>query len=123
MSPKFRDKYKESIIDELKSHFENESFYNKIYTEEELPNHVKPIDSKWVHTAKLNENGNLLKFKSRLVLRGFKQIYGDSYFQTYSPTASQDSIRNVIAHAAIKVIPLGFQNSLFKFTIRRNIIR
>ena len=101
MSPKFRDKYEESIIDELKSHFENESFYNKIYTEEELPYHVKPIDSKWVHTAKLNENGNLLKFKSRLVLRGFKQIYGDSYFQTYSPTASQDSIRNVIAHAAI----------------------
>ena len=101
MSDKFKDKYYQSILDELKSHFTNGSFYERIYNEEELPIGTKPIDSKWVHTAKVNENGNLMRYKSRLVLRGFKQIYGDSYFETYSPTASQDSIRSIIAHAAI----------------------
>ena len=101
MNEKYKDKYFQSIIDELNSHFINESFYPDIYVEEELPAGTKPIDSKWVYTAKVDENGNLTRYKSRLVLRGFKQIYQDSYFETYSPTASQDSIRTIISQAAI----------------------
>ena len=39
----------------------------------DIPNGKKAIDVKWVYKTKLNENGEIDKFKACLVMNGYKQ--------------------------------------------------
>jgi Reverse transcriptase (RNA-dependent DNA polymerase) len=55
--------------------------------------------SRFVFKRKFDENGNLLKYKARLVARGFSQIHGINYDETWSPTARWDSIRIILTIA------------------------
>ena len=57
------------------------------------------IDAKWVYTWKTDEQGWILKAKSRLVTRGFKQREGVYFGETFSPTLSSSCVRLVSAIA------------------------
>ena len=57
------------------------------------------IDAKWVYTWKTDEQGWILKAKSRLVARGFKQREGVYFGETFSPTLSSSCVRLVSAIA------------------------
>ncbi|RKK14004.1 hypothetical protein BFJ66_g18182, partial [Fusarium oxysporum f. sp. cepae] len=46
--------------------------------------HNRPLTVKWVFKVKKNEDGNLDKFKARLVVRGFEQQFGFDYNQTFA---------------------------------------
>ncbi|KAJ8523263.1 hypothetical protein ON010_g17600 [Phytophthora cinnamomi] len=46
---------------------------------------VKILTSRWVVSLKRDEHGNVIRYKSRLVIHGFKQHYGLEYWDTYSP--------------------------------------
>ena len=52
---------------------------------------------RFVFQTKL-DNDFLTKFKARLVLCGYSQIYGINYLITYSPTVGKDSLRIVIVY-------------------------
>ena len=58
----------------------------------ERPCHTNVIDLKWVFRVKKDEKGNIVKWKARLVARGFTQIYGVDYFETFAPIARLASI-------------------------------
>ena len=51
------------------------------------------IDAKWVYTWKVDEHGWVVKAKSRLVARGFKQREGVDFGETFAPIVSSSCVR------------------------------
>ena len=65
-----------------------------------LPLGAKVIKHKWVFIKKMKSNGNIDKFKARLVACGYAQVHGLNYFETFAPTVSLENVRMVLAMAA-----------------------
>jgi hypothetical protein len=61
--------------------------------------HGKLIKSKWVFKVKRNADGSVQRFRARLVAKGFTQVPGSDYYETYSPVFSYTSLRTVLAIA------------------------
>ena len=62
-----------------------------------LPPGKKALSSRWVFAVKKDKDGNIEKFKARFVARGFGQVYGSDYVDTFAPTAKLSSIRIYLA--------------------------
>ena len=65
-----------------------------------LPNEAKAIGVKWIYKTKLNELGEVDKFKARLVVKGYAQEYKVDYTEVFAPVARMDTVRMIIALAA-----------------------
>ena len=63
----------------------------------DIPPDRTPLQIIWVYKYKTDELGNVVLYKSRLVVRGDLAIQGFDYFETYSPVAKIDSIRLILA--------------------------
>jgi len=59
------------------------------------------IGSKWVLTRKRDAEGNVTRYKARLVAQGFSQRSGDDYSETFSPVTHITTIRLFFALAAL----------------------
>jgi hypothetical protein len=57
---------------------------------------------KWVFKTKCDANGRVVRYKCRFVCKGFMQIYGVDYFDTYAPVAAFKSIKLILCIAAIR---------------------
>ena len=42
----------------------------------DLPTRKKSVEYKWVYTIKYRDDGSLKRYKTRLVAKGYTQIYG-----------------------------------------------
>ncbi|KAK8597187.1 hypothetical protein V6N12_065663 [Hibiscus sabdariffa] len=73
---------------------------NQVWTLVEPPEGIKPIGCKWVFKKKTDMDGNVQTNKGRLVAKGFRQIHGIDYDETFSPVAMFKSIRILLAIAA-----------------------
>jgi hypothetical protein len=67
---------------------------------QECPDGFTPIKGKWVFVRKRDENGKIIRFKSRYVAQGFSQEFGVNYFGTYAPVMDKIQLRWMIAFAA-----------------------
>jgi Reverse transcriptase (RNA-dependent DNA polymerase) len=68
----------------------------------EMPSGKNIVSCKWVFKAKQDANGNVVRFKARLVARGFSQAYGVDYFETYAPVAKLATYRTIFALSALE---------------------
>jgi len=64
--------------------------------EDSKPN-TRLLGTKFVYVAKGDQDGNLVKFKARLVARGFEMIYNWDYRETYAPVAKETTIKWLLA--------------------------
>ncbi|KAH9679437.1 hypothetical protein KPL71_026134 [Citrus sinensis] len=73
---------------------------NKVWELISLPSGVKPIGCKWIFKTKRDSNGNVERYKERLVAKGFTQKEGIDYKETFSPVSTKDSFRTIMALVA-----------------------
>ncbi|KAK8690248.1 hypothetical protein V6N13_088949 [Hibiscus sabdariffa] len=73
---------------------------NQVWTLVEPSEGIKPIGCKWVFKKKTDMDGNVQTYKGRLVAKGFREIHGIDYDETFSPVAMFKSIRILLAIAA-----------------------
>lgn len=67
------------------------------------PQHKKAIGVKWIFRTKLNSDGSVNKYKARLVVKGYAQMFGVDFSETFAPVVRMDIIRMLLALAAQKV--------------------
>ena len=72
---------------------------NEVYEEVPRPS-GKVIGTKWVMRVKTDASGNLEKFKARVVAKGFRQVEGVDYEETFAPTVRFESVRAVVSLVA-----------------------
>ena len=75
-------------------------YENKVWTSIDLPNDRRAIENKWIFKKKTDADGNVTVYKSRLVAKGFQQVQGVDYDETFSPVAMLKSVRIMLAIAA-----------------------
>ena len=73
---------------------------NDVWDRVDLPKDRKAIGSKWVFKRKRNAEGNVERYKARLVAQGYTQKNAIDYDETFSPVVRFESIRTIIALAA-----------------------
>ncbi len=89
--------WRKAMDEELRSLQENE-----VWQVVPKPPNRKIVDSKWVYKVKTDADGNLERYKARLVARGFTQVPGQDFDEIFSPVVRYDSMRLLLAISASK---------------------
>jgi len=63
------------------------------------PEHKNIIGTKWVFRNKLNEQGEVIRNKARLVAQGYSQQEGIDYTETFAPVARLEAIMLLLSYA------------------------
>ncbi|GJV91368.1 retrovirus-related pol polyprotein from transposon TNT 1-94 [Tanacetum coccineum] len=64
------------------------------------PDKVMVITLKWIYKVKLDELGGILKYKARLVARGYRQDKGIDFKESFAPVARLEVVRSFLAFVA-----------------------
>ncbi|KAK2382406.1 putative mitochondrial protein [Trifolium repens] len=92
---------KETMQDEL-----NQFQRNDVWDLVPRPKHKNIIGTKWVFRNKLNEQGEVVRNKARLVAQGYSQQEGIDFTETFAPVARLEAIRLLLSYAVNNGITL-----------------
>jgi hypothetical protein len=90
-----KKQWEAAINDELQS-----LAVNDVWELVDIPKGVNIVSNKWVFKVKRLPNGQIDKYKARLVARGFTQQHGIDYYETFAPVVRMESLRILLAIAA-----------------------
>lgn len=88
------EQWMDAMREELNSLRENDTF-----TLCPLPKGKETVGGKWVYTVKNSVDGSKVH-KARYVAKGYSQVQGINYRETFSPTADMTSVRSLVHMAA-----------------------
>ena len=71
-----------------------------LYQEVKAPPDCKIINSKWVFKIKRGPNGEINKYKAHLIMKGYTQVEGLNYTDTFAPVTKFTTIRSLLTLAA-----------------------
>nr|GFB53003.1 retrovirus-related Pol polyprotein from transposon TNT 1-94 [Tanacetum cinerariifolium] len=66
------------------------------------PDNISPLTFKWLFKNKHDEEQPVIRNKSRLVVRGYRQEKGIDFKESFAPVARMEAIRIFLAYAAHK---------------------
>jgi hypothetical protein len=89
------EKWLEAMISKIRSMYDNQ-----VWTLVDIPSDRKAVENKCIFKKKTDADGNVTIYKARLIAKGFRQIKGFIYDETFSPVAMLKSIRVMLAIAA-----------------------
>ncbi|KAL6335313.1 hypothetical protein AAG906_029555 [Vitis piasezkii] len=87
--------WKEAMDDEM-----NSMYMNGVWDWVELPHGCKPIGCKWVFKTKCDSSGQIERYKTKLVAKGYNQGGGIDFKETFSLVSTKDSFRVIMAIVA-----------------------
>ena len=87
--------WRAAMLREYESHCENNT-----WTLVQKPDDVKILDNRWIYKIKRTSDGFIDSYKARLVIKGFKQIKGVDYNETFASVCRYESIRLLLCIAA-----------------------
>jgi hypothetical protein len=102
-----RDKWLNAITDELNAHEKNGTWSVVKYTSD-----MNVIGCRWVFKVKRDANGKAVKWKGRLVAKGYKQQYGIDFHDTFAPVLKYKSLRIIL------VLSLHFNTHLEQLDVK-----
>jgi hypothetical protein len=73
---------------------------NEVWVLEEHPQGKNIIGTKWVFLNKQDEHGVVVRNKARFVAKGFAQVEGLDFGETFAPVARLEAIRILLAYAS-----------------------
>ena len=79
---------------------------NRVWRLIPTPEDVSVVGLKWVFKNKYDKEGNIVRNKARLVVKGYCQQEGIDYGETFAPVARLESIRIFLAFAAHRNFPV-----------------
>ena len=96
-----RSKYKDDWMRAMESEIQSLTKHDT-WTLQDLPSNNRSIGCKWIFRIKRKPNGEIVKFKARLIAKGFTQRPGINYFESFAPVARKESINVARALVAEK---------------------
>ncbi|CAM8988557.1 unnamed protein product [Rhodiola kirilowii] len=79
---------------------------NNTWVLTDLPKDKTLVDCKWIYKVKYLSDGTVERFKARLVARGFTQVEGLDYHDTFAPVAKMTTVRCLLAIAVARKWPI-----------------
>jgi hypothetical protein len=87
--------WKDAMMEEYQSIMKND-----VWDIVPRPERRSVVTSKWIYKIKHIADGSIKKHKERLVSRGFSQVEGIDYEETFAPIARYTSIWMIISPVA-----------------------
>lgn len=84
----------------------------------------RALPSKWVFKLKRDINGNVERYKARLVVKGFRQKEGVDYNEVFAPVGSSSALRVLMARAAEedwKIHQIDFKQAFLNATLHEDV--
>ncbi|RVW83299.1 Retrovirus-related Pol polyprotein from transposon RE1 [Vitis vinifera] len=93
--------WRQAMVDEMAALHSNDTWDLVV-----LPSGKSTVGCRWVYTVKVSLDGQVDRLKARLVVKGYTQVYGSDYGDTFSFVAKITSIRLLLSMAAMRSWPL-----------------
>src|SRR5947207_3780930 len=95
MSRKDAVQWRKAMEEEIQSIIDN-----KTWELSDLPANRQVIGTKWVLKKKRDGNNNIIRHKARIVAKGYSQIAGLDFTETFAPVVRIESIRTLFSIVA-----------------------
>lgn len=102
----------------------NQFARNDVWELVRRPDNKSIIGTKWVYRNKMNEQGQVIRNKARLVAQDYSQGEGIDFDETFAPVARLEAIRISLAfvnHNNIKLFQMGVKSAFLNGFIKEDV--